>query len=240
MNILSKFDLVHKKYLIFTIGVLLAGCVNTEGTLEIKGKVIDEFTGEQIAGKKIIIQALVKNDKEFVPIDAGQFSSDSSGCFMYPFREVKDVRYYNFCIVGDSNYAFITKTLGLYELEQNAKFLIFTLNKLTDLTIKIYRKSKKPVYDTLSLSWESNGVAGWVLFPYRIDNYVKTTKHFDPVSGIELRWIGGKVNSTVKTRVFAEKRTKIRWDLDRNGKRKEFTDTITCKRDFANIVYFTY
>jgi hypothetical protein len=222
-------------YITFAYGLLLIGCLNTEGTLEIKGKVIDEYTKMQIPRRDIIIQGLVKNEKELVPIDAGQFSTDSSGCFTYTLRKVKDAYYYNFCLVGDSDYASVIRNLGLYELEQNAKYLSFSFSKLVDLTIKIYRESKNPVLDTLSLTWESNGVSCWSLYPYKIDNYGKTKNYFGLTT-----WIGGNVNSTIKTRVFADKRTKLFWDLVRNGKRKEITDTITCKRDITNIVYFTY
>jgi len=224
----------------FATGLLLTGCCNTEGTLEIKGKVIDEYTKMQIPGRDIIVQGLVKSDKELVQIDAGQFSTDSSGCFTYTLRKIKDAHYYNFCLVGDSDYAFTIKELGLLELEQNAKYLSFSLSKLVDLTIIINRKSKTPVCDTLSLIWKSDGVYGRFLYPYKITNYGKTNKSFGLPSDLELEWIGGYVHSNIKTKVFANKRTKISWELVRNKKRKEFTDTITCKRDFANIVYFTY
>jgi len=234
--VISKFSI----YLTYTIGILLIGCLNTEGTLEIKGKVIDDYTKTEIPWRVIIIQGLIENNEKLIPIDAGQFSTDSTGCFTYSMRKVKDAYYYNFCFVGDSDYVYMTRNLGLFELEQNAKYLSFSLSKLVDLTIKIYRKSKNPVLDTLGLSWESNGASCWSLYPYKISNYGKTNNYSGLTSGIELRWIGGNVNSTVKTRVFADKRTKLYWDLERNGKRKEILDTITCKRDFANIVYFTY
>jgi hypothetical protein len=227
-------------FITFASGLLLIGCLNTEGTLEIKGNVIDEYTKTVIPWRKIIIQGLIESNEKLIPVDAGQFSTDSSGCFTYSLRKVKDAHHYNFCLVGDSDYVSITRNLGLWELEQNAKYLSFSLSKLVDLTIKIHRKSKKPVFDTLSLSWQSNGFSCWSLYPYKISNYGKTNNYFGLTSGIELTWIGGNVNSTVKTRVFADKRTKLYWDLIRNGKRKEILDTITCKRDFANIVYFTY
>jgi hypothetical protein len=227
-------------YIVLIMGILLTGCLKTEGILEIKGKVIDDYTKTEIPWRSIIIQGLLESNEKLIPIDAGQFSTDSFGCFTYSLRKVKDAHYYNFCLVGDSDYASVTRKLGLYELDQNAKYLSFSLSKLVDLTIKIYRESNNPVFDTLSLSWESNGVSRWSLYPYKIDNYGKTDNYFGLTSGTELRWIGGNVNSTVKTRVFADKRTKLRWDLDRNGKRKEIIDTITCRRDFANIVYFTY
>jgi hypothetical protein len=231
---------IRNIYLTFALGLLLFGCLNTEGTLEIKGKVIDEYTKMQIPRRDVIVQGLIKNDKEYVSINAGQFSTNDSGYFTYTLRKVKNAYFYDFYLVGDSDYMSLTRRRGLYELEQNAKFLSFSLNKLVDLTIKIYREGDRPVYDTLSLTWESNGISWWALYPYTIDNYGKTNNYFDLTSGKELRWIGGNVNSTFKTRVFADKMTKLNWDLYRNGRRKEFTDTITCKRDFANIVYFKY
>jgi hypothetical protein len=230
------------RYIYITIasGLLLLGCVNTEGTLEIKGKVIDEFTKVQIPGREIIIQGLIKSNNKFVTINAGQFSTDSLGYFIFSFEKIKDVRYYIFNIVGDSNYAFTKKTLGLFELEQNAKYLSFSLNKLVNLTIIINKTSKIPLRDTLYLSWESNRIDFRMLYPYKIENYGITDNSFVSLPGIGLRWIGGDINSTIKTRVFAEKMTKIHWELVRNKDRKEFIDTITCKRDMAHIINFTY
>jgi hypothetical protein len=224
----------------FVSGLLFMGCLKTEGTLEIKGKVIEEHTKIQIPGRDIIIKGLVRYDEEFVPVDAGQFSTDSSGCFTYLLRKVKDAHYYNFCLVGDSDYSFLTKKLGLRELEQNAKYLFFSLSRLADLRIKIYGKSKTPFCDTLYLSWESNGIDFRILYPYKIDNrgIPDNLRGLTSYSGLE--WIGGNTNSIVKTRVFADKMTKIHWELVRNKKRKEITDTITCKRDLTNIVNFTY
>jgi hypothetical protein len=109
-----------------------------------------------------------------------------------------------------------------------------------DLTIKLNRKSKTPVCDTLRLCWESNGVYGGSLYPYVINNYGRTNNSVGLTTAEDLIWIGGNVNSTINTKVFADKKTELTWELYRSGKRKEFIDTITCKRDLANIVYFTY
>ena len=154
--------------------------------------------------------------------------------------KVKDARYYDFSLAGDSDYVFTTRTLGLMELERNAKFLTFSLSRLVDLTLIIKRKSSTPLCDTLSLCWESNGVYNRFLYPFKIYNQGKTNNTTGLTSDVALNWIGGNVNSTVKTRVFADKKTKILWDLRRNGKKQEFVDTITCRRDQANIVQFTY
>jgi hypothetical protein len=218
-----------------TTVILLIGCLNTEGTLEIKGKVIDDYTKTEIPYRSIIIQGLLESNEKLIPIDVGQFSTDSSGCFTYSLNKVKYAHYYNFCFVGDSDYTSVTRKLGLYELDQNAKYLSFSLSKLVDLIIKIHRESKKPDFDTLSLYWESNRVSCWSLFPYKIDDYGETKNYFGLTT-----WIGGNVNSTIKTRVFADKRTKLRWDLNRNGKRIVLIDTIMCRRDITNIVNFTY
>ena len=167
-------------------------------------------------------------------------STDSSGFFTYSLSKIKDVYDYNFCFIGNPEYPVTIKRMSLAGLKSNSKYLFFTLNKLVDLTIKITRKSRTPVCDTLRLIWESDGVFGLSLYPYKIDNYRKTDNSYGLRSDRDLTWIGGKVNSTVHTKVFADKMTELSWELHRNGKKEEFTDTITCKRDFANIVYFSY
>lgn len=239
---MSNLRLRYKPIIIATILIVLfIGCINTEGDLKIEGKVIDEYTKMEIPRRNIIVQGLIKsNDDKFLPVDVAQFQTDSAGRFKFTLKKVKDVRYYNFSFAGDSDYAFKTRRLGLYELQQNARFLSFELSKLTDLSIRIYRKSKKPVHDTLSLAWVSNNIFYWSLFPYEIYNQDISNNYIGSRTGNELMWIGGYVNSTVKTRVFAEKKTKLYWDLNRNGKKTEITDTITCKRDFANNIYFIY
>lgn len=227
-------------HLIFSIGLLLVGCLNTEGFLEIEGKVIDENTKVLIPGREIIVQGLIRDNNEFVPIDAGQFSTDSSGCFKYSLRKVKDAHYYNFNIVGDSDYFFIKRKLGLFELKQNAKFLVFSLSKLVDLKIKIHSKGITPMYDTMYLSWESNGIDFRTLYPYKIDNYGDPGNFYGLTSYLGIEWRGTDINSTVNTRVFADKMTNVHWVLIQNRRRKEITDTIICKRDLTNTLYFTY
>jgi hypothetical protein len=235
----KPYYLFLKKFFIniaFATIILLIGCVNTEGILKIKGKVIDEYTKVSIPGREIIVQGLLESNNKLVPIDAGRFSTDSSGCFKYKLTKVKDAHFYNFCFVGDSDYAFMTKKLGLIELEKNKKYLFFSLSKLVDLTIKIQKKSKTPFRDTLYLSLESNRVDFRTLYPYKIDNYGITDNAFGFIPGFGLRWIGGNINSTVKTRVFADKMTKIHWELVSNKKRKEITDTLTCRRGIVYVV----
>jgi hypothetical protein len=219
-------------YIVLVLAILLAGCVRTEGILKIKGKVIDESTKAPIPYRGIIIKGLVGNNDSLVQIYAGQFSTDSSGCFEYSLRKVKEAYHYNFCFVGDSDYSFTTRQIPLIPLGRSAKYLSFSLNKLADLTIRISRKSKSPVCDTLYLSWKSDGVDGRTLYPYKVDNYGLTSTY-------ELRWIGGNVKSTIKTRVFADKMTTVRWVLFRNGI-KEIIDTLTCKRNLVNEVYLQY
>jgi hypothetical protein len=231
----------NKIFLAFAIfmPVLLCKCVNTEGELKIEGRTIDEYSKTVVPRRNIIVQALIKNSDTSFIADAGQFSTDSLGRFKYTLKKIKDARFYTFFIAGDSNYAFEADMLGLYELQRNARFLSFPLSKLADLSINIYRKSKKPVADTLSLSWISNGIYYWDLYPYRIYNYDKAN-NLIPAAGGELRWAGGYVNTVVKTKVFADKKTKLRFDLDRYGNRNEFIDTITCRRDRANFINFIY
>jgi hypothetical protein len=235
---------IVNKFLIciaFSVITFFTGCSpNTEGTLEIKGKIIDEFTKETIPGRTIILQGLVKNNDDLLPIDAAQLNTDSSGYFTYSFRKIKDANFYNFNLVGDSDYSYKTVILGLYELEKNAKYLTFTLNKLVGLTLKIQKTSITPFHDSLYLSVKSNEVDVNTLYPIKIDNFGITDSRYDYLPGLGLRWIGGTIKSTVKTRVLANKLTKIKWELVRNKQRKEFRDTITCKRDLTQTIYFTY
>jgi hypothetical protein len=226
-------------FIAFASGVL-TGCVNTEGTLKIKGKVVDDLNKTGIPWKNVIVQGLVNSDSVSEPIEAGQFSTDSSGCFTYSLRKIKGVYNYNFCFIGNSDYAIAIHKVSLFSLKSSAKFVTFPLSKLVDLSIKISRKSKTPVCDTLHLYWESDGVYGGSIYPYEINNYGRKNNSFGLPSDRYLVWIGGQVNSTLITKVFADKKTELSWELYRNGEKREFTDTITCKRDFANIVYFTY
>jgi hypothetical protein len=239
---MRKTSLVTIKFFIliaFAIGMLSA-CVNTEGSLKIKGNVLDENTKTGIPWKNIIVQGIVNSNDKLVPVEAGQFTTDSTGCFIYSLRKIKEVRNYKFCFVGDSDHLFTTHEISLLDLNKYAEFLSFSLKKLVDLTIRLNRKSKTPVCDTLRLVWESDGVYGGFLYPCKINNLIKTKNSFGFRPGTDLIWIGGYINSTISTKVFADKITILSWELYRHGKRKEFTDTIICKRDFANIVYFTY
>lgn len=227
-------------YIKLVSAVLIAGCGTTEGTLKIKGKVTDEVTRVHIPGREIIVQALLETNNKTISVDAGYFSTDSSGCFTYTLKKVKDARNYNFYFVGDSDYASVTKRMSLFELKTNAKYLNFSLDKLVNLTIDIRKTSKTPYRDTLYLSWESNETDFRTLYPYNIVNLGITDNSIGLVPGLGLRWIGGTVNSGVKTKVYSDRMTLVHWELVRNKKRMEFTDTIMCKRDVPNFVYFTY
>lgn len=213
--------------------IFITGCIDPEGILELKGKVIDKNTNAAISNRKIIIKALEKSDDDFISTYAGYFITDSSGCFAYTLKKVKDVYLYEFCFVGDTAYACLNNRLSLGELNNNGMFLSFYLDKLADFTIKINRISKIPIRDTLYVSWVSNGIDGKTLFPYEIGNYRINSKE-------KLRWIGGDINSVIKTKVFADKKTVVRWELFRDGKYKEIKDTILCIKDAANIVSLKY
>jgi len=223
-----------------TCAVILAGCIDTEGTVEMKGKVVDEYTNEELSKRKIIIKGVIESNNKLLQVEAGEFSTDTEGYFTFSLKKVKDAYFYNFFIVGDSDYAFTTKKLGLMEIERNSQNLVFSLSRLAGLTIKIQKTSNLPFYDTLYLFWGSNRAGFRTLYPYKIENFGSTDLSFVILPGLGLRWIGGNVTSTVSTRVFADKLTEIHWELVRNKKREEFKDTITCKRDSEHTVYFTY
>jgi hypothetical protein len=213
--------------------ILFSGCTHNTGIIELKGKVLDEDTKVEIPGRNIIVQALVKNDIKYVPGYVGEFFTDPSGSFAYTLKKVKNVYVYDFCIVGDSVYASSTIKLDLAELYRDGKSLTFYLIRLADLTIKTESKSKTLESKTIYLEWESNGINGEMLYPYKVENY---GINFDK----RLRWIGEDVRSVVRTKVYADKKTIVSWKLFRNGEYKEITDTIYCKRDASNSVQLEY
>lgn len=227
-------------YILSGIGIILLSCNKTEGNLKLEGKIFDEATLDKIPGREIIIQGLFPGDETEIPVDAGQFSTDSSGTFKYKLRKIEDVRYYNFCIVGDSDYASVVNKLSLFQLKKSSKYLFFSLNKLADLTINIRKINKSASCDTLYLKWESNNVDFNTLYPFRVNNRGITDNSFAHLNFFGLRWIGENITSTVKTKVFADKLTLIHWELVSKKTRKEITDTIVCRRGLAHIVSFEY
>jgi hypothetical protein len=221
----------------FTISftcLLLIGFSCSEGNLDIAGKVLDIHTKDAIPCRKIIVQAMVKSGNKDIPVYNGEFTTDSSGCFTYAMKKIENVYLYNFCVIGDSAYAYSNIELGLTELKKYGRFLCFNLNKLTDITITIDRKTRIPGDEVLYVSWESDGKDGRYLYPYKIINYGVSS------SGSDLKWVGGNVNSEIKTKVFANKETIVQWEIFKDGKMKAFNDTIFCRRDASNHVLFKY
>jgi len=220
-------------FIAFLAGIILSGCNDTEGVLEIKGMVLDESTKVTIPNRKVIVQAFLPDDIKYIPCYAGEFSTDSLGSFAYTLKKVKNVFLYNFCVVGDTAYASSNTKLGLTELTFYGKTLSLFVGKLADLTIKFERVSKTPFRDTLFVSWASNGIEGEILYPYKIENYGTD-------SNLGFRWVGGDVKSAIRTKVFADKKTTVNWSLFRNGKLKEITDTIYCTNNGTNSIFFKY
>jgi len=225
---------MRSRILILILASLVAaGCLRTRGTLDIKGKVYDFQTGALIPGRKIIINGLAGTEEKHEKIYVGQIVADSMGAFSTRLNKIKDVYYYYFDLVGDSDYAFKSDELGLMEMKLNRNFLAFRLNKLVDLSINLHKKSKKSACDTISVYWDSGGEDGENIYPYEIKNF-----GVRPVVG--LCWIGGNVTSTIKARVYADKKTRIHWELLQNGRKIRMLDTITCRRDFKNKINFIY
>jgi hypothetical protein len=217
----------------FAAMAILSGCIDTEGNLEIKGKVVDENTKIAIPNRKITILALNENDETVLSVHAGFFFTDSAGNFAYTLRKLKNAYLYDICIVGDSSYAFSNKRISLFELHRDCKYLTFYASKLTDFAIKIDRKSKMPTLDTLYISWESNGTEGKILYPYTIENYGYGSNN-------KIEFIGGAIKPVIRTKVYADKSTIIHYKLFRYGKFIGIYDTILCTRGANNTVNFTY
>lgn len=213
--------------------IIIAGCNSTEGTLDIEGRVVDEYTKVGIPNRVVLIQGLVESDSTLTPTaETGRFNTDSTGRFIYTVRKTKGAYWYKFTFVGDSNYSYTTQEMTLFDIKNSSKFLSFKMNKLTNLTIKVERSSKTLPYDTLFVSWKTNGLEGKA-YPHSVINN-------GVAPDIEFRWIGGNVNSLIETKTLANKNTIIYLNLFRQGRMKEMSDTIYCDRDVKNYFTFKY
>lgn len=223
-------------------GLLLFGCSFTEGNLKLSGKIFDKKTNVPITGRKVFILGFKEADDKIVSSHvAGYFTTDTSGSFAYTLKKIKNIYLYNIYVVGDSVYAFSDNRYGLSELNRDGKFLTFSLSKLTDLTIKINRSAKEPICDTLYLSWSSNGIDGRTLYSYKIETLNSGgAENTGYVVSNKLEWIGGRIQSVVKTKVYADEKTIMRFKLFRNGRYTFMVDTVFCFRDVANNVSFKY
>lgn len=217
----------------FIFSILLSGCTNTIGTIELKGKVIDRSTKTAIPNMSILVEAVDYSDDKPINTYVGDFKTDSTGSFSYTLNKVKNVSFYNFYVEGDPAYDPSNQFLGLSDLDHFGKFLSFEVARIVDFTMKINRESNTSFCDTLIVSWESNGVDGIKIYPFTIENY-----RINSANG--LIWIGGDVKSQVKTKVYADKNTIVHWELFRNGSHKHIFDTVFCKRDAVNSVYLKY
>ena len=227
------FPTMQTRLIIFVFSIFLSSCNNTVGNLELKGKIVDASTKTVIPNITVIIEAVDQNEDKTAKIYAGDFTSDSSGKFAYTLMKIKNSSLYSFRIEGNPAYDPSNQVLGLTELNSYGKFLSFEIKRIVDFTIKINRNGTPTFRDTLTVSWETNGVDGRTLYPFKIYNYQIN-------SGNGLIWIGGDIKSEIKTKVFADKNTIVHWTLYRNGKRKEITDTVFCDRNTAQSVYLNY
>jgi hypothetical protein len=223
----------YSSLIAFVFGILLSGCINTVGRIELKGRVVDDSTQTPIPNISVMVQAIQQRDDITKNIFIGDFTTDSSGCFTYTLNKIRDISLYNFCIEGNPDYDPSDQIMGLSDLHSYGKFLTIRIKRVADFTIKISRISKTTFRDTLTLTWETNGVDGQTFYPYKIENY-----RINSETG--LKWIGGDVKSAIKTKVYADKNTIVHWELIRNGKHTNIIDTVFCKRDVANNVTFTY
>jgi len=221
------------RYTVFVVlSVLIPGCWS-HGYMDVNGRILDEKTRELVPNRKIIVHELQNRENDKGVSIIGEFRADSLGKFAGRVEKSNVTYFYNFEIMGDSGYDVSNNILGMTELNQKGKFLTFYMRKLTDLSIKIERKSKTRFQDTLFVSWLTNNADGEILYPYKITNY-------GVGSTVPLRWIGGNVKSAIKTKVYADKKTVLHWKLFRQGHEQEFTDTIFCQRGATNSISFKY
>lgn len=215
------------------IGLLLLGCSDADGYFDVGGQILDRKTRQPVANRRIIVYELESRDARKSISVVGEFKTDSLGKFNYHLRKSKLTYFYNFQIIGDSAYSISNNIVGMTELNQWGKSLRFRMQKLTDFSLKIERRTLKPAQDTLFVSWQTKETDCESLYPYKITNLGTS-------STIPLRWIGGNVKSVVNTKVFADEQTIVQWKLFRSGRASYYNDTIFCKRGSTNVVSFQY
>lgn len=222
-------------YLFLISAIAFCSCSDE---ISIKGKVYDESTQKEIPSRKIVIQGLEQTNGRYRILYSDVLFTDSTGTFLYNIEKKRNIWIYDLAFVGDSAYCFASHRVGLTELRERGEFLKFYLNPLTDLTISIDRKNNTSFTDTLYVSWECDGMDGRKLYPYKIENYV--VNDGGNTRNIEFRWIGGHVQSAIKTKVIADKKTIVHWELFRSGDSRKISDTIICQRDRMNYSNFSY
>lgn len=218
---------------VIIIILVTSGCCNEEEII-LAGKVIDKNTKAAIPHKIVIIKAMIESGNKYIPVYNGEFSTDSSGCFTYAMKKTENAYLYDFHVIGDSAYAYSNIRLGLTELKQYGKFLNLDCDKLADLTIRTEMNRGNSNNDVLYVFWKSDGVNGSSLYPYEVKNYELTSINTG------LKWVGGNVKSEIKTKVYANKETIVKWEIYRNERRTEITDTIFCRRDVDNYLSFRF
>jgi len=219
--------------IVFVLFLLVSGCNNTVGIIKIKGQVVDEYTKVKLPNRTIIVQAWVEVNDEPHYMYLDSFTTDSSGCFAYTLHKFKNVSLYNFIVEKDSDYATSENILGLTDMIVDGWGLSFKVRRLSDLTIQINRAGKTALRDTLIVSWKTDGIDGTSMHPYTVENY-----RINPDKG--LVWIGGEVKSEIRTKVYADKNTVVRWELFRNGSNQVISDTLYCHRNVANSARLNY
>jgi hypothetical protein len=218
--------------------MIILFCSCSDEILELKGKVLDDKSKIAVTGRKIIVNALIPVNDNTEYYYVGECCTDSSGYFTFPLKKIKSSYLFQFQIVGDSLYSGSNTTLGLTDLYRYGKFLSFQISRLTNLTIAIEKKNKSTFPETLYVSWISDGINGKELYPYTVKNY-GIRDHGNTLDQ-PLKWVGRDVKSAVKTRVYADKATIVKWKIFRDREVQEFADTIFCKKDAFNYVHFSY
>jgi hypothetical protein len=222
---------------IFIIGpvlLLTSGCFEPVDD-HVEGRVVDELTREVVPNQEILVHDMIEMNNKVVPVRTNLLRTDNAGHFNYTLNPDRRV-FYVFCVVGDSLYGHSNYRLSYRDFYLNRNYVTFGVCKLTDLTFIIERKDKANLTDTLYITWESDGINGKTLYPYEIKNYGK----YGNCDSMEFRWIGGNIESVIETKVYADKKTIIRWRLFREGHIQEINDTIICNRNVDNYTYFKY
>lgn len=222
--------------IILVLAVLTFSCSNDElfdGSIAVKGKVYDVYTNEGIANVQVVVEVIKPGDMFGFREEAGRFTTNSSGEFSANINTLSDASGYEFFILGDTSYFSNSFLLNAEEVENQASNLTFGTHLLTNITIHLEKTTPPEIVDTVSLSWGVSGIYYGPFYECSFTNYENS-----PTDGF--RWIGGKVNSVIKTKTVANKDLELILEIYRNGIHEYVFDTVYCERNVNNVIHLTY
>lgn len=240
-------------FLIVIIGLFLGSCTGDDDNLnsiEVKGRLVSEITGEGIANGNIF--AYVNEYKgsgifaHAVEIDSKDIRTDANGYFSTTLNYKDKNNVILFEQINDET------ATGLLQEKRN-----FYISELKDTSPLVLLARK---YETLEIKvrsidpFDENDALGVYIYQtntnyynsiiYKIENFGDQNEQYEyPASenGLNPYWIGNDVNTTVLGNIQEGSSFNIKWSVRKDGIVNEyesgFIDTVSGETNFYEINY---